>query len=80
MHDQASLTFVPGLPVLSSPPDVGDSQDSAQVSDEDESGNAVARGDGDVEASVAVEKAWMGAVHFDALLVDDEHGDLSAIL
>lgn len=57
-----SLTFVPGLPVLPSPSDVGDSQDSAQVSDEDESGDAVARGDRDVEASVAIEETRMGAV------------------
>lgn len=73
-------TFVPRLPVLPSPPNVGHGQDSAQVADEDESGDAVARSDGDVEPSVAVEEAGVGAIQFDALLVDDEHGDLSSVL
>lgn len=71
---------MPGLPVLSSPPDVGDSQDSAQMADEDESGDAVAGRDGDVEPSIAVEETGVGAIQFDALLVDDKHGDLSSIL
>lgn len=71
---------MPGLPVLSSPPDVGDSQDSAQMADEDESGDAVAWRDGDIEPSIAVEETGVGAIQFDALLVDDKHGDLSSIL
>lgn len=74
------VTFMPGLPVLSSSTDVGNSQDSPHVFYEDETGDAVARRDGDVKASVAVQEARMGAVHFDALLVNDKHGDLSAIL
>lgn len=49
------------------------------MSDKDESGYAVARRDGDVKSTVAVQKTWMGAIQFDALLVNDEHGDLSAI-
>lgn len=49
------------------------------MSDKDESGYAVARCDGDVKSAVAVQKTWMGAVQFDALLVNDEHGDLSSI-
>lgn len=73
-------TFVPGLPILSSSSNVGNSQDSPQMSDKDESGDAVARRDGDVETTVAVQKTWMGAIQFDALLVNDKHGDLSAIL
>lgn len=76
----ARLTFVPGLPVLSSSSDVGDSQDSPQMSDKDEPGDAVARRDGDVKTAVAVQETRMGAVQFDALLVNDEHGDLSAVL
>lgn len=50
------------------------------MSDKDESGDAVARCDGDVKTTVAVQKTWMGAVQFDSLLVNDKHGDLSAIL
>lgn len=74
------LTFVPGLPVLSSSSDVGDSQHSPQMSDKDESGDAVAWRDGDVKTTVTIQKTWMGAVQFDALLVNDKHGDLSAVL
>lgn len=73
-------TFVPGLAVLSSPSDVGYSQDSAEVSDKDESGDAVAWRDGDVETTVAVQETWMGAIQFDALLVNNKHGDLRAVL
>ena len=75
-----SLTFVPGLPVLSSSSDVGDGEDPPEMSDEDEAGDAEARRDGDVEAPVAVQETGMGAVQLDALLVNDEHGDLSAVL
>lgn len=74
------LTFVPGLPVLPPPPNVGDSQDSAQMADEDESGDAVAWRDGDIKASIAVEETGVGTIEFNALLVDDKHGDLSPIL
>lgn len=73
------LTFVPGLPVLSSPPNVGDSQDSAQMADEDKSGDAVAWRDGDIKPSIAVEETGVGTIEFDALLVDNKHGDLSSI-
>lgn len=74
------FTFVPGLAVLSSSSDVGNGQDAPQMSDKDESGDAVARRDGDVKTTVAVQKTWMGAVQLDALLMNDKHGDLSAIL
>lgn len=74
------LTFVPGLPILPSSSDVGDSQDSSQMSDKDESGDAVAWCDGDVKTTVAVEKTRMGAIQLDALLVNDKHRDLSAVL
>lgn len=74
------VTFVPGLPVLSPSSNVGNSQDSPQMSHKDEAGDAVAWRDGDVKTTVAVQKTWMGAVQFDALLVNNEHGDLSAIL
>lgn len=50
------------------------------MSDKNESGDAVARRDGDVKAPVAVQETWMGAIHFDALLVNYKHGDFSAIL
>lgn len=50
------------------------------MSDKDEPGDAVARRDGDVKTAVAVQETRMGAVQFDALLVNDEHGDLSAVL
>ena len=73
-------TFVPGLPVLPSSSDVGHSQDSPEMSDKDESGDAVARSDGDVKTTVAVQETWMGAVQLDAFLVNDKHGDLSAVL
>lgn len=73
------LTFVPGLPVLAPSSDVGNGQDSTQMSDEDEAGDAVARSDGYVESSVAVEEAWVGAVQCDSLLVNNKHGDLSAV-
>lgn len=71
---------MPGFPVLSSSSNVGNSQDSAQVSDKYESGDAVAWRDGDVKTTVPIQKTWMGAIQFDALLVHYEHGDLSAIL
>lgn len=74
------LTFVPGLAVLPSTSDVGDGQHSAQMSDKDEARDAVTGGDGDVKASIAIEETRVGAIQFDALLVNDEHGDLSAIL
>lgn len=74
------FTFVPGLPVLSSSSNVGNSQDSPQMSHKDEAGDAVAWRDGDVKTTIAVQKTWMGAVQFDALLVNNKHGDLSAIL
>ncbi len=74
------LTFMPGFPVLSSSSDVGDSQDSPEMSDKDEPGDAVTRCDGYVKTAVAVQKTWVGAVQVDALLVNDKHGDLSAIL
>lgn len=76
----APLTFVPRLPVLPSAPNVGNSQDSAQMADEDEPGDAVAGRDGNIKASVAVEEPGVGAVQFDTLLVDDKHGDLSSVL
>lgn len=50
------------------------------MSNENESGDAVARRDGDVKTAVAVQETGVGAVQFDALLVNDEHGDLSAVL
>lgn len=50
------------------------------MSDKDESGDTVAWRDGDVKASVAIQKTWMGAVHFDTLLVNYKHGNFSAIL
>lgn len=50
------------------------------MSDKDEAGDAVAWRDGNVKTAVAVEEAWMGAVQFDALLVNNKHGDLGAIL
>lgn len=71
---------MPGLAVLSAAADVGHGQDPPEVPHEDEARDAVARRDGDVEAAVAVQEARVGAVQFDALLVHDEHGDLSAVL
>lgn len=71
---------MPGLPVLSSSSDVGDSQDSSQMSDKDEAGDAVAWRDGNVKTAVAVKEARVGAVQFDALLVNNKHRDLGAIL
>lgn len=50
------------------------------MSDKNEPRDAVARRDGDVEAPVAVQETWMGAVQFDPLLVNNKHGYLSAIL
>lgn len=49
------------------------------MSDKNEPRDAVARCDGDVEAPVAVQKTWMGAIQFDSLLVNNKHGYLSAI-
>ena len=43
------------------------------------SATPVARCDGDVEATIAVEESWVRAVQLDALLVDYEHGDLGAV-
>lgn len=50
------------------------------MSDEDESGDAVTRRDGDVEASIAVQETWMGSVQFDAFFVNDKHRYLHAVL
>lgn len=50
------------------------------MSNKDEPGDTVAWRDGDVKTTIAIEETWIGAVQFDALLVNDEHGDLSAIL
>lgn len=50
------------------------------MSDEDEPRDAVTRRDGDVEASVAVQETWMGSIQFDALLVNDKHRYLRAVL
>lgn len=50
------------------------------MSDKDEAGDAVAWRDGNVKTAVAVEEARVGAVQFDALLVNNKHGDLGAIL
>lgn len=50
------------------------------MADEDEPGDAVARRDGDIKPSIAVEETGVGAIEFDALLVDNKHGDLSSIL
>lgn len=73
-------TFVPRFSVLSSPPNVGNSQDSAKMPDKDESGDAVAWRNRDVKTTVAIEETWMRPVKFDAFLVNNEHGDLSSIL
>lgn len=56
------LTFVPSLPVLSSPPNIGNSQDSTQMADEDESGDAVAWRDRDIKPSIAIEETGVGAI------------------
>lgn len=74
------LTFVPRLPVLSSSPNVGNSQDSAQMADEDEPGDAVAWRNRNIKPSVAVQETGVGAIESDTLLVDDKHGDLSSVL
>ena len=73
-------TFVPGLPILSSTSDVSNCQNSSQMSDKYESGDAITWCDGDIKAPVAIEKSWVGAVQFDSLLVNNKHGYLSAIL
>ena len=73
-------TFVPGLPILSSSSNVCNCENSSKMSDKDESGYAVAWGDGDVKAPVAIQKTWVGAIQFNSFLVNNKHGYLCAIL
>lgn len=56
------LTFVPCLPVLSSSPNVGNCQDSAQMADEDEPGDAVAWCNRNIKPSIAIQETGVGAI------------------
>ncbi len=70
---------MPALAVLAAPAQVGDGQDAAPVQP-DEARRAEGRGQIDVEAAVAVEQGGPRAVPGKALLVDQEHRDLGAVL
>lgn len=62
LHQAPQLTFVPCLPVLPSSPNVGNSQDSAQMADEDKPGDAVAWRNRNIKPSITVQKTGVGAI------------------
>src|SRR5207249_3034857 len=70
---------VPGLALLAAAAQVGDRVDAAAL-DPGEDGGAVLGGEGDVEAAVAVQDGRPGAVGGQALVVQDEHAHLGAVV
>ena len=70
--------LVPFLTELAAAAQVGHGVDAA-LFEQDDVGGREARGQGDVEAAVRVEHGRALAVHLEALLVDDEHGDHGAV-
>ena len=70
---------MPILTELAAAAQVGHGVDAALL-EQDDVGGGEARGQGDVEPAVRVEHGRALAVHLEALLVDDEHGDHGAVL
>ena len=71
--------FVPGGAELAATADVGEDVDAAALKPELADDAGVARGLGDLEATVGGHERGVGAVILDVFAVDDEVGDLGSV-
>src|ERR1700722_5795486 len=71
--------FVPSGAELAAAADIGKAVDAATLKPKLADDAGVARGLGDLEATVGCHQRWVGAVVLDVLAVDDEVGDFGAV-
>eukprot|EP00049_Salpingoeca_infusionum_P018526 m.357639 g.357639 ORF g.357639 m.357639 type:complete len:371 (-) comp17888_c0_seq1:1171-2283(-) len=72
--------LVPFLAVFTSSTNVGNGNDTAKVTNKDEPRGTEGGCERDVEATIAVEKSWVGTIKHQILLVHNEHWNLGAVL